>query len=178
MIPIPDKRPTARRLWPSLAIFLLTFFALQLGWSRARGTALEYWVIDSATVLTTVALINTFTPQAAAVARGPSILAPDGGINVRNGCEGTEVLFLLMAALAAYPFSWRRRMVGIVAGTAYVFVINQLRLLSLFYAIRDDRPLFDQLHGVVAPLALILLTLLFFVALRGWDLSRQGKAGG
>lgn len=157
-----------------MAVFLLTFLALQIGWAQARGTALERWVIDCATVRTSVALINTLTPQAAAVAHGPSILATQGGINVRNGCEGTEVLFLLLAALMAYPFSWTLRLVGAVAGSVYVFLINQVRLLSLFYAIRNDPPLFDQLHAVVAPLALILLTLIFFVALRSFARPRGG----
>jgi exosortase/archaeosortase family protein len=152
-----------------LAIFLLGFFVLQLGWNQARGTRLEHWVIDCATVRTSVALINTLTPRVSAVAHGPSILAPDGGINVRNGCEGTEVLFLLIAALLAYPFSWRVRAVGAVAGAGYVFLINQVRLLALFYSIRSDRGLFNQLHGVIAPLALILCTLMFFLVLRIWD---------
>lgn len=152
-----------------MAIFLLGFFVLQLGWNQARGTRLEHWVIDCATVRTSVALINTLTPRVSAVARGPSILAPDGGINVRNGCEGTEVLFLLIAALLAYPFSWRLRVVGAVAGAGYVFLVNQVRLLALFYSIRSDRSLFNQLHGVIAPLALILCTLMFFLVLRTWD---------
>jgi exosortase/archaeosortase family protein len=173
----PNRRDL-RPLWQSLAIFLLSFFVLQFGWNQARGTRLEHWVIDCATVRTSVALINTLTPKAAAVARGPSILAPDGGINVRNGCEGTEVLFLLVAALLAYPFSWRLRLVGTVAGAAYVFLVNQLRLLALFYSIRNDRFIFNQLHGLIAPFLLIACTLLFFVALRSWDRRLREDASG
>jgi exosortase family protein XrtM len=147
----------------------LSFFGLQLGWSLARGTSLERWIIDFATVRTSVTLINTLTPQAAAAARGPSILSADGGINVRNGCEGTELLFLLVAALLAYPFSWRMRLFGVVAGAAYVFLINQARLLALFYSIRNNPALFNQLHGVIAPLVLIVCMLVFFIALRNWE---------
>jgi exosortase/archaeosortase family protein len=169
VIPIPDKHNTARRLWPSLAAFLVTFLVLQIGWTQARGTALEHWVVDRATVRTSVALINALTPQANAEARGPRIVAPGGGINVSNGCEGTEVLFLLVAALFAYPFSWGLRMVGLTAGVIYVFLINQIRLVALFYAFRNDRPLFNHLHGVVAPLVLILLTSIFFVGLQSCD---------
>jgi exosortase/archaeosortase family protein len=165
-------------MWRSLAIFLLCFFGLQLGWSLARGTRLEHWVVDCATVRTSVALINTLTPRAAAVASGPSVVALGGRINVRNGCEGTEVLFLLLAALLAYPFSWRLRAVGAVAGAAFVFLINQARLLALFYSIRNDRALFDQLHGVIAPGALVLATLLFFAALQRWERRSRVTPGG
>ena len=177
-MPTSYKHPTVRPFWQALAVFPLSFFALQLAWNQARGTRLEHWIIDCATVRTSVALINRLTPQAAAVARGPSILAPDGGINVRNGCEGTEILFLLMAALVAYPFSWRMRLAGMAAGAVYVFLINQVRLLALFYSLRNDRTLFDQLHGTVAPLLLILCTLIFFVALRNWSLRPRADTRG
>lgn len=173
MIPIPDKHRGTRPLWLAATIFLASFVVLQLGWSQARGTDLERWVIDGATVRTGVAIVNALTPQAAAEAHGASILAPGGGISVRNGCEGTEVLFLLFAALAAYPFSWVVRIAGVLAGTLYVFVINQLRLVALFYAFRHNQVLFGQLHSVVAPLVLILCTLMFFIALRTWDQARR-----
>ena len=177
-MPTSYKHRAVRPFWQALAVFLLSFFALQLAWNHAHGTRLEHWIIDCATVRTSVALINRLTPQAAAVARGPSILAPDGGINVRNGCEGTEILFLLMAALVAYPFSWRMRLAGMAAGAVYVFLINQVRLLALFYSLRNDRTLFDQLHGTVAPLLLILCTLIFFVALRNWSLRPRADTRG
>lgn len=146
---------------------------LQMGWNRAGGGPLERWVIDCATVRTSVAIINTLTPHVAAVAHGPSILAASAGVNVRNGCEGTEIFFLLLAALLAYPFTWSVRLLGALAGALYVFLINQVRLVALFYAIRNDPGLFGQLHGVIAPLALVGCTVAFFVMLRRWDQARQ-----
>jgi exosortase/archaeosortase family protein len=172
LIPVSDKH-AARPLWGSVVIFLASFFVLQLGWTQARGTFLERWVIDYATVRTSVAVVNALTPQADAVALGASILSPGGGVTVRNGCEGTEVLFLLIAAILCYPFSWGMRLAGAVAGLLFVFVINQVRLVALFYAVRTDSPLFGPLHGVVAPLVLILCTLIFFVALISWGQARR-----
>jgi exosortase/archaeosortase family protein len=156
-----------------VAIFLVSFFVLQLAWTQARGTFLERWIIDYATVRTSVAVVNVLTPRTDAVAQGASILAAGGGVTVRNGCEGTEVLFLLVAALLSYPFTWGTRLAGAAAGVLYVFLINQVRLVALFYAVRNDSLLFGPLHGVVAPLVLILCTLLFFVALRSWDQARR-----
>lgn len=161
-----------RPLWRSLAIFALSFFALQFGWSQARGTRLERWVIDGATVQTSVALVNVLTPQVAATARGPNVWAAGGGINVRNGCEGTEVLFLLLAGLLAHPFSWRARVLGLLGGSALIFLANQARLLALFYSVRNDPALFAYLHGLVTPLLLVACTLGFFIALLGWDLRQ------
>ncbi len=155
-------------------MFLLVFVVLQWAWDQARGTAFERAVIDMATVAVAVSIINVWTPDVQAGAVGAHIKASGGGIHVLNGCEGTEVLFLLIAALLTYPLSWRWRCMGIVAGVAWVFVLNQLRLMALFYSYRHDRALFDQLHGLVAPMVLIALSVLFMALIVRAD-ERGGR---
>jgi exosortase/archaeosortase family protein len=146
------------------AVFLAVFALLQGLWGAARGTAVERVAIDGITVASAVALINLATPAVHAVAAGTRIRAPGGGINILNGCEGVEVLFLLAAALCAFPLPPRRRVAGLAAGVLFVFAINQIRILALFYVFRADRALFGLLHGTVAPVVLIALTVLFFLA--------------
>lgn len=146
-----------------LLAFLVLVALLQGLWNWARGTMVERLVIDRATVASAVALINLAMPDVRAVAAGSRIRAPGGGLNILNGCEGVEVLFLLFAALAAFPLSGRRRLLGIAIGTLFVFLLNQARILALFYAFRTDKVLFGQLHGTIAPVLLILATVLFFI---------------
>jgi exosortase/archaeosortase family protein len=160
----------------SLVVFLVSFFLLQWGWNAAREGPLEHWIIDRATVGTSVAIIDRLTPGAEARAIGPRIWAPDGGINVRRGCEGTEVLFLLVAALLAYPFRWTLRVGGLLFGSVLVFSLNQLRLLALFYSARSAPALFAQLHGLIAPLFLVAGTLLFFVLLLSYERGARPAA--
>lgn len=150
-------------------VFLACLTSLQWAWSQARGTAIEQVVIHRATVDTAVALIHALTPGIPAHAEGARIRAPGGGINVLNGCEGTELLFLLCAALLAYPMSWRWRWLGMTSGTVLVFTLNQIRLLLLFYSYRADRAVFDQLHGLLIPLALMMAILSF----TGWLIRRD-----
>ncbi|WP_290906022.1 exosortase/archaeosortase family protein [Aquabacterium sp.] len=158
---LSQAQPPRAPIWRVALVFLLALAALQGGWSALRGSAAERAVIDQATVGTAVALVNRLTPEVAAQAKGSRIQAAGGGINVLNGCEGTEVLFLLWAALLAAPLSWRWRLQGALLGALWVFALNQLRLLALFYSYRDDRPLFNLLHGLVAPGLLVAATLLF-----------------
>ncbi len=163
-----------RPVWLMVGLFILTVIILQWAWAQARGAAIERAVIDSATVGSAVLLINAITPEVQARAVGSRIKAPGGGINVLNGCEGTEVLFLFAAAMLAYPFSWRTRLTGLLTGTALIFVANQARLLALFYSYQSDRALFNQLHGLVMPLALIALTLTLLACLIYLD-DRHGQ---
>jgi exosortase/archaeosortase family protein len=154
----------ARRSMGRMAlIFVLVAAALQWGWSLASQSLLEKAVIDVATVKTAVAVINALTPDVHARALGATIKAPGGGINVLNGCEGTEVLFLMFAALWSYPLGWRWRGIGMAMSTVLVFGLNQVRLLALFYSYRENRTLFDQLHGLVMPLLLVVAAIGLFV---------------
>lgn len=71
-------------------LFLAVFMALQWAWSAARGTVVERAVIDGATVGTTVFLIRLADSSLEVKAEGSRLKAPGGGINILNGCEGTE----------------------------------------------------------------------------------------
>jgi exosortase/archaeosortase family protein len=162
---VPPHRPG---LWRSVLVFALMTALLQYGWKQARDTAIERAVIEIATVQTSVALIRQLTPEVQAQAQGSRIRAPGGGINILNGCEGTEALFLLIAAMVAHRATWRQRALGLVAGAVVVFGLNQLRVLALFYSYRSDRALFDQLHGLVTPLLLICAAVALFAAWADW----------
>lgn len=154
--------------WRSAAFFLLTVAGLHGLWTAARGTPLERAVIDQATVHAAVALINRIAPEVGAYPEGSRVRAPGGGINILNGCEGTEVLFLLVAGLAISRASWRQRGWGLLIGTLLVFVLNQARVVTLFFTYRDDPALFAQLHGFVTPVVLVVVTLLYFLAWLDW----------
>lgn len=165
----PAGAPAPRRLWPLALRFLLVLAALQFAWSAARGTMVERLVIDQATVGCAVKLIHLVNPDLPVQGEGSRIVAPGGGVNILNGCEGTEVWFLLLAALATGTLSARIALLGGLAGTVLVFVLNQIRVVVLFFSYRDDHVLFDRIHGLYAPLALVLLILLFFLGLQHWD---------
>lgn len=147
--------------WRMAVVFLGVVFALQWGWSELRGSSLERWVIHDLTVGTAVWALNWVNPELGAWGEGPRIRAAGGGLNILNGCEGTEVLFLLVAALLVSSLPWRWRLAAMLVGAAWVFAWNQLRLFVLFHAHRTDRSWFDLLHGLIAPAVLIAMSLLF-----------------
>lgn len=155
--------PKPRSIWLLALLFIVVFLALQTGYGALRGTWVERLVIDALTVKPAASMIRALSPDIGVKAEGTRLKAPGGGINILNGCEGTEVMFLLYAAFAAAAMPWRARFMGLFAGTLLVYALNQARVLALFYAYRSDKGLFDLLHGTVAPLALIALTTLFFL---------------
>lgn len=160
---VTDSSTPPRSLLLQVALFLVVFLVLQSAYGALRHTWVERLVIDTLTVQPAASLIRTLNPEIAVRADGTRLKAPGGGINILNGCEGTEVLFLLYAALAAAMIPWRARLAGLFAGTLLVYALNQARVLALFHAYRSDKALFDLLHGTLAPLVLIACVTLFFL---------------
>ncbi len=152
-----------RNLIQQAFLFLLVFALLHGLWNISRGTGAERLAVESLTVGSATILINLLTPTVNATAVNTRIQAAGGGINISNGCEGTEALFLLLAAIIACPYAWRVRCMGLLMGASLIFALNQIRIVTLFYAYRHDRALFDLLHHNVAPLALIAAASLFFL---------------
>lgn len=143
-------------------MFAAVFGILQLGWQALSGTAVHRAVVNGATVAVAAWLVNALTPAVHAAAMGTTVHAPGGGLNIINGCDGTETWFLLCAAFAVAPLSWRARAAGVLLGTMLVFVVNQLRILALFYANRNDPEIFNLLHAIVGPIVVIVAVASFF----------------
>lgn len=156
----PSARP--RSLLVMTAIFIGLFAMMQLGWSSARSTWVERLVIDQITVKPAAWLITRITPEIPVLASGPHLKAPGGGINILNGCDGMEVIFLLVAAMLIAPIPIQWRLTGAAIGSVMVYIFNQGRILALFYAYRTDRPLFDLLHGMITPILLVVVATGFY----------------
>jgi exosortase/archaeosortase family protein len=156
-----NRSPAPRPMWLSALIFIGVFALLQWCWGEARDTWIERLVIHEVTIKPAAALIRMISPEIPAIPAGASIKAPGGGLNILNGCEGTEVMFLLAAAFAALRLPWQHKLTGLALGMILVFVLNQGRILALFYANRADRELFDALHTLILPVLLIALVTLY-----------------
>ena len=78
-------------------------------------------------------LITIFDPHVAAF--GTILQSTTNGfaISIEAGCNGIEAAIILVAAMLAFPASWKHRAIGILAGVAAVQALNIVRVVSLFY---------------------------------------------
>ena len=134
---------------------------------------MERIVIHDATVGVAVGLINLVSPGVKARGYESRIQAAGGGINILSGCEGTEVLLLLLSAVIVTRARWHHKLIGLLLGMSLIFSMNQVRVLSLFYSFRHDRELFSQLHSVIGPLGMVIGTLIFYVVWAEWARKRD-----
>lgn len=143
--------------------FLFVFSILQGIMLKSEGTLIERIVIDRATVGVAALLIERLFPRDQVRASGPAIQSERVRLNVLRGCEGTEAMFLLIAAVVAYPAPWRTRLYAIAIGCAAAYGLNQLRILLLYMTVRDLRQYFELMHGYIAPTFTIVAIVVYFM---------------
>jgi exosortase family protein XrtM len=168
--PHQDQANPAGSLIKQALVFILLFILMQVGWQMVRDDAIGHFIRGTVTVKPAVMLIHLLTPHIQASALGNQILAPGGGLVIKIGCEGIEALFILIAGLFSVTMAWRAKLSGMLLGLMLIYVVNEIRILILFYAFRADKALFQLLHGTIAPLALIAIAGLFY---HYWLLNNQ-----
>jgi exosortase family protein XrtM len=146
------------------ASFVVVFSLLQLAWQGLSGSRVEYFVIHTCTVRPAATLVSVLTPGLPVLASAYVLRTPDARLDILNGCDGLGALFLLIAAFAVAPLDWRWRLGGMAVGVPIVFVVNEARILALFYALRASPALFDALHATVTPIAVVVLVCCYFYA--------------
>jgi exosortase family protein XrtM len=153
--------------------FLAIYTLLILAYQESRGSPVETLLVDDITVRPAAWFINLLAPDQTVLPRGHSLIGRYARLNVLNGCEGTEALLLLWAAILASGNPWRHTLGGLLGGSVLVWTLNQIRIATLFGALQSDRALFELIHGSVGPTLVVLATCAFFFA---W--TRGGRGTG
>lgn len=170
--PLPSSPPPAAEPGPGwwrryrreirfLALFLLFlgagFALVSLHWvndhavepftagiARASGAALD--------------LLGQHTTLQGTVIRGPRF-----AVNIRNGCNGVETMLIFLAAVLAFPATWRARLLGLGLGIAAIQAVNLVRVVALFLTGAYLPRLFDASHTVVWQTLVILFGVLVWI---------------
>jgi exosortase H (IPTLxxWG-CTERM-specific) len=79
-----------------------------------------------------------------------------GSVTVAEGCNTVYITILFLAAIIAFPTSWRKRLVGILLGPLGLFIVNILRVITLLYLNDYDTELFEIAHLYLWQFAIIL----------------------
>lgn len=93
-----------------------------------------------------------------------------GRFNLRiiQSCDAMEAVILFAAAVLAFPATWPRRALGLVAGMTGIVVVNVARICSLYYVGLYLPARFEFYHLEVWPLLLVASAALAFLAWSHW----------
>jgi exosortase family protein XrtM len=146
------------------AVRFLVAFAIFMGaFEASRGTEFERFLIEDLILAPTTAIINVVSPDEHVVLIGRTISSAGSKLRVTRGCEGVEMFLMLIAAIAAFPASLKRRVQGLLFGSVLAYVLSVARLIALHYILRYSPTAWEALHGLIMPLAPIIVMALYFM---------------
>jgi exosortase H (IPTLxxWG-CTERM-specific) len=85
------------------------------------------------------------------------------GVNIRNGCNGLETMIIFLAAVLAFPASWKARLAGLAFGAVSIQGINLVRVVALFLTGAYYPKFFDSSHTVVWQTIVILFGVMMWI---------------
>ena len=160
--------------------FFVTFIALQVALFAAElmPWAQKYFVIPWTNTLATLSawLVTVFDPNVAATGKVLRSTVNGFAVSIEAGCNGIEATIVLVAAIFAFPASWRDRLIGLAAGIVAVQGLNIVRVISLFYLGQWNMQVFEWAHLYVWQ-ALIMLDVLVVWLIWVRMLPRDTAAG-
>ena len=141
-------------IWSGLR-FVLLMVACYLGchhlYQQVPDAVLRDSVYLHGLVRPAAALVNLVSAAEQASAEGNLLRSPRALLAVVRGCDGAGALFLVIAAVLAFPAGWRLRVIGLLGGALLVYVLNLTRLVGLYFVAAYRGDWFAPLHTYVVP---------------------------
>lgn len=94
---------------------------------------------------------------------GTVIRSPRFAVNIRNGCNGVEAMLIFLAAVLAFPASWKSRLTGLGLGILAIQLVNLVRVVALFLTGVYFPKIFDTSHTVIWQTLVILFGVLLWI---------------
>jgi exosortase H (IPTLxxWG-CTERM-specific) len=112
-----------------------------------------------------------------AIAYGKILQFKDTGfaVSIEAGCNGVEATIVLIAAIVAFPASWRDRILAIFLGFLAIQVMNLARIISLFYLGNWNMNYFEWIHLYLWPALIMLDVLIVFVVYLRYLSRKDGQ---
>ena len=144
------------RFFVLFLVIQATLFGLELT-PPAQQWFVEPWTATLAKIST--AIVTAFDPNVIATGKVMRSTTNGFAVSIEAGCNGVEATIVLVAAILAFPSTWKHKLMGLAAGIVAVQGLNVVRVISLFYLGQWDFQVFEWAHLYVWQ-ALIMLDVL------------------
>lgn len=108
-------------------------------------------------------LINFIAPLEKVSAFQNYLTSSTANLEIIRGCDGAGALFLIASAILAFPAGLKRKCLGLFLGVSMMYLINLIRISSLYFVIAYRPDWFILVHTYLAPSLMIVLGSLFFI---------------
>ena len=83
----------------------------------------------------------------AASQTGPVVTVGGTSLSIATGCNGAEAMALYFSAVLAFPAGWGKKALGLIFGFLGIFIINQIRVVGLFFVAMVKPEILPEAHN-------------------------------
>ncbi|MDC6168857.1 exosortase family protein XrtM [Paucibacter sp. XJ19-41] len=164
------------RPWIALVLFVGVYASLHGLYMQIPDELLRELVHYYAIVWPSAGLISLIAPADQVAAQVGAVVSPTVSLSIIRGCDGSGALFLLLAAVAAARGGVRHKLLGLAGAVLVSYVLNEARVVSLYFVAAHRAGWFDTLHNFLIPTLVVLLSCFFFLWWAG-RLAPRSTAG-
>jgi len=135
------------------------------------------FVVYKLTTSASSKVINIMTPDEKTSTQKEYITSGNFRLKIARGCEGSEGIIILIAAILSFPASLKSKIFGLTGGILILYFLNLFRVAGLYYTLKYKPVLFDMMHIYVGQTLIIVFAFLYFVAWLTLISSKKYQAG-
>ena len=142
------------------ALILVLLFALEM-----LSTVQEHVIVPFTGMLASLSAALVLPFDSSVVSYGKVLQFTDSGfgVSIEAGCNGIEATLVFIAAVVAFPASWRARLLAVGLGFLAIQAMNIVRIISLFYLGDWNLTFFSWVHLYLWPALIMLDALIVFI---------------
>jgi exosortase family protein XrtM len=145
-------------LWFTIIFLLMNFIYFLLA-----DTFIGNFVLSSLTARPSAAIIQFIGSGEGMVIEGNRLTSQYGSLLISHGCEGAQSILILSSAILAFNTSRRRKLTGLLYGVSFLYVVNLLRIVGMYYVIEYGRSALDVAHLYIGQTVVIMIMFVFFI---------------
>lgn len=168
-----DEKKKKKNIKPLIIFF--SVFIILIGLYYLSVTVIDKSIFDfyiHSTANVSAFLLNILGENAKAI--GKIISTPQFSMALSFGCEGSEPIVLFLSALIAFPIGIKYKIPGFLIGGAFLYFLNQIRIVGLYYIGIHHEDLFETFHVEIFPIFFIVLAIIFWGIWIKWALKKSG----
>ncbi len=110
-------------------------------------------------------ILNLFGQNTVVV--GTTVQSNAFGITVVTACTGTFITGLFLIAVVAFPTRWLSKLIGVGIGVGGIFLVNVIRLVSLYFIGVHWPGFLDMAHQLIWQSLLIVIAVALWLLWAG-----------
>jgi exosortase/archaeosortase family protein len=159
--------------WPVI-VFVLGFAVLMalfyiFKFSDFYEEVIHPFIVSGNAVISSF-ILNIFGMKTVAIAE--NINSAKFSVCIASGCDAVEAMALFGTALLAFPAKWKFKLIGFFAGVAILFILNIIRIVTLFLTGIYFPKAFELMHVEVWQAVFILIAVGLWIFWIKW--TRKG----